>query len=127
MASGAIAALKGAGVKPIPPVTGLDAELAAVQRILRGEQYMTVYLDVEEEARTGAAMAAALAKGEEMPQDLITGSLNNGFKDVPGALLETTPVTIDEIQSELIDSGYLDAAEVCTADLKAACADAGIG
>jgi D-xylose transport system substrate-binding protein len=126
MASGAIAALKGAGVKPIPPVTGLDAELAAVQRILRGEQYMTVYLDVEEEARTAADLAAMLAKGEDVPADFVTGSLNNGLKDVPGALLEPTPVTLDDIQSVLVESGYLKAAELCTGDLKAKCAAAGI-
>lgn len=126
LASGAIAALKGAGVDPLPPVTGLDADLAAVQRILRGEQYMTVYLDVEKEARTAAAIAAALAQGEEVPADLITGSLNNGLKDVPGALLETTPVTLEDIKPVLIDSGYLKAAEVCTGNLKSKCAEAGI-
>jgi D-xylose transport system substrate-binding protein len=126
MASGAIAALKGAGVDPIPPVTGLDAELAAVQRMLRGEQYMTVYLDVEKEARTAAAFAAALAQGDDVPPNLVTGKLNNGKKDVPGALLNPTPVTVDKIKPVLIDSGYLDAAELCTGDLQKQCADAGI-
>jgi D-xylose transport system substrate-binding protein len=126
MASGAIAALKGAGVNPLPPVTGLDAELAAVQRMLRGEQYMTVYLDVEKEARTAAAFAAALAQGDQVPERLVTGKLNNGLKDVPGALLEPTPVTVDRIKPVLIDSGYLDAAELCTGDLRKPCADAGI-
>jgi D-xylose transport system substrate-binding protein len=127
MASGAIAALKGAGVKPLPPVTGLDAEPAAVQRMLRGEQYMTVYLNVEKEARTAAAFAAALAQGEDPPANLVTGKLNNGRKDVPGALLNPTPVTVDEIKPVLIDSGYLDATELCRADLQKQCADAGIG
>lgn len=126
MAGGAIAALKGAGVEPIPPVTGLDAELAAVQRILRGEQYMTVYLDVEKEARTAASLAATLAQGKPVPSGLVTGKLNNGKQDVPGALLDPTPVTADEIKAVLIDSGYLRVAELCTGDLRAACASAGI-
>jgi hypothetical protein len=42
-AGGAIAAMKGGGFSPIPPTTGQDAELAAIQRILAGDQYMTVY------------------------------------------------------------------------------------
>ena len=43
-AGGAIAAMKGAGIDPkTRPTTGQDAELAAIQRILVGEQYMTVY------------------------------------------------------------------------------------
>jgi D-xylose transport system substrate-binding protein len=127
MASGAIAALKSNGVKPIPPVTGLDAELAAVQRILRGDQYMTVYLDVEKEARTAAGLAAMLAQGKAVPPGTVSGSLNNGRKDVPGALLDPTPVTVNDIQPVLIKSGYLNAGELCTGDLKAKCTAAGIG
>jgi D-xylose transport system substrate-binding protein len=127
MASGAIAALKSNGVKPTPPVTGLDAELAAVERILRGEQYMTVYLDVEKEARTAARLAALLAQGKDVPAGTVSGSLNNGRKDVPGALLDPTPVTLDDVQPVLIKSGYLDAGELCMRDLKAKCAAAGIG
>ena len=34
-AGGAIAALKGGGVTPLPPVTGQDAEIAAIQRVAR--------------------------------------------------------------------------------------------
>src|SRR5947209_12693306 len=49
-AGGAIAAMKSAGVNPLPPVTGQDAELAAIQRILTGEQYMTVYKAIKPEA-----------------------------------------------------------------------------
>ena len=43
-------ALKAAGVKPLPPVTGQDAELAGIQRILIGDQYMTVYKALKPEA-----------------------------------------------------------------------------
>ena len=43
-AGGAIAAMKGAGIDPKTiPTTGQDAELEAIQRILAGEQFMTVY------------------------------------------------------------------------------------
>src|SRR5207244_12595010 len=52
MASGAIAALKGAGIDPKSlPITGGDGELAAIQRILAGEQYSTIYLTIKKQAR----------------------------------------------------------------------------
>ena len=64
-AGGAIAAMKGNGVDPkTRPTTGQDAELAAIQRILIGEQYMTVYKAIKAEAEAAAELAASLAKGE---------------------------------------------------------------
>src|SRR4051812_4914623 len=57
MAGGAIAALKGAGVNPSSrPVTGQDAEVAAIQRILAGEQLMTVYQPITKIAETAAEL-----------------------------------------------------------------------
>ena len=48
---GAIAAMKGAGINPSEkPVTGQDATVAGLQRILAGQQYMTVYKEIEPEA-----------------------------------------------------------------------------
>jgi D-xylose transport system substrate-binding protein len=126
MASGAIAALKGAGVRPLPPVTGLDAEPASIERILRGEQYMTVYLNVEKEARTAARLARALAQGKPAPAGVITGKLNNGTKDVPGALLEPTPVRREDIKKVIVDSGYLKPTDICSGSARTACSAAGI-
>src|SRR5258708_21639405 len=60
-AAGAIAALVGAGVKkPLPPVTGAGADLAAVQRLLPGDQYMTVYKAVRAQAEAAAQLAYEL-------------------------------------------------------------------
>ncbi len=65
---GAIAAMKSAGIDPkTRPTTGQDAELAAIQRILAGEQYMTVYKAIKPEAEAAAELAVALAKGEDPP------------------------------------------------------------
>ena len=49
-ASGAISAMKAGGVDPLPIVTGQDAELAAIQRIVTGDQYMTVYKAIKPQA-----------------------------------------------------------------------------
>ena len=60
MASGAIAAMKGAGIDPKSrPITGGDAELAAIQRILTGEQYSTIYLAIKKQAEASAELAVA--------------------------------------------------------------------
>src|SRR4051794_23799014 len=64
---GAIAALKAGGVTPLPPVTGQDSELAAIQRILAGDQAMTIYKPVPPEAEAAAKAALALAN-KQKPQ-----------------------------------------------------------
>src|ERR687885_780558 len=80
---GAIAALKGQGINPLPPVTGQDAELAAVQRVLTGEQYMTVYKAIKPEAEKAAEWAVALANGDTAKaKALATTTTNNGSADV---------------------------------------------
>ena len=74
-AGGAIAAMQAAGVDPkTVPTTGQDAELEAVQRILTGDQYMTVYKATQPEAQTAAKIAVALAQGKPVPTDWSSGS-----------------------------------------------------
>ena len=86
---GAIAAMKGAGINPAEkPVTGQDATVAGLQRILAGQQYMTVYKEIGPEAKISAEIAVALAEGEDVPQDKITEEVNNGKAKVPSVLLE---------------------------------------
>ena len=73
-AGGAIAAMKSAGIEPeSKPTTGQDAELEAIQRILVGEQFMTVYKAITPEANDAAEMAVALAEGKEIPSGLVNG------------------------------------------------------
>src|SRR3954452_8631780 len=63
MASGIIAAMKSAGIKPSSkPTTGGDSEAAAIQRILAGEQYSTIYLAIKQQAEVSAQLAVALAQ-----------------------------------------------------------------
>ena len=72
IATGAITAMKNAGINPASrPTTGQDAELDGIQRILAGEQYMTVYKSVKTEAQDAARLAVPLAKGEPLPANLI--------------------------------------------------------
>jgi D-xylose transport system substrate-binding protein len=123
---GAIAAMKAAGLSPLPPVTGQDAELAAIQRILVGEQYMTVYKAIKPEAEQAAELAYDLLTGATVPASMVNGKVNNGKIDVPSILLTPVAVTKDNVKDTVIADGFWTAADVCTADYAQACADAGI-
>lgn len=122
---GAIAAMKGAGIDPAKiPVTGQDAELAAIQRIVAGEQYMTVYKPIKPLAKAAAEAACAYAKGDEPPAGNTTE--NNGEIDVPTQKLPVTPVTADKVKDTVVADGYWKASEICTEKYTDACAKYGI-
>src|SRR5215216_6390837 len=123
-AGGAIAALKSAGIDPSSiPVTGQDAELAAIQRILAGEQYMTVYKPIKPLAEDAAEIAVALAQGEDPPEDLINGEEDNGQEEVPTDFLETVPVTKDNIEDTIIADDFWSVDEICTPQYAQDCKD----
>ncbi len=127
MAGGAIAALKSAGIDPESRfVTGQDAELAGVQRILTGEQLMTVYQPIIQIAETAAELAVPIAQGEEPPGDVAPEQVDNGAKQVPSALLETVAIQEDNIEDPLVKEGFLDVADICTGPYADACKEAGL-
>jgi len=93
-AGGAIAAMKAAGIDPkTKPTVGQDAEVAAIQRILAGEQYATIYKQIQPEAEKTAELACALVKKEKPAE--INSKVNNGTVDVPAVLLQAVAVTAD--------------------------------
>lgn len=115
LGSGAIAALQGAGVSDLPPVTGQDAELAGIQRIIAGEQYMSVYKAIAPEAQTAAEMAIALATGEDYSgEEEVTEVTDGEDNDVQAVLLEPVAVTADNVQETVVDDGVYTIEEICT-------------
>src|SRR3954470_12600478 len=93
---GAIAALKGVGINPEErPVTGQDSTVAGLQRILAGQQYMTVYKEIGPQAKVSAEIAIDLAEGKEVPKDKVSEELDNGAGKVPSVLLEPIAVVKD--------------------------------
>ena len=120
-AGGAIAALTGAGVKAdaLPPVTGQDAETAALQRIIAGEQTMTIYKPYAPEAEGAAELAVALVNGE-------TPSDTTDFEGVPSYILDPVVLTKDNIASTIVEDGLVTVAEICTAEYADDCAAAGL-
>jgi len=122
----AIAAMKSAGVRPLPPTTGQDADLAAIQRILIGEQYMTVYKAIKPEAEGAAELAVDLALGKQVPSSMVNGKTNNGAADVPSILLTPQTVTKSTIGTTVIQDGYWTKEQLCTSQYADACKTAGI-
>jgi D-xylose transport system substrate-binding protein len=128
MASGIIAAMKSAGITPSSrPTTGGDSEAAAIQRILAGEQYSTIYLAIKQQAETSAELAVAAAEGKDAPSGLVNEQVDNGLKQVPSVLLSPISVTKANIKDTVIKDGFLTPAEICTGPYKQLCSEAGIG
>lgn len=115
---GAIAAFKAAGTK-VPPITGNDAELAAVQRIINGDQYNTISKPIKIVAEA-AAQAAFTFLQAQTPKSETT------VFDTPSQLFVPEVVTADNVKKAMFDSGITKAAQACTGVYAAGCAKLGI-
>ncbi|MFI0544062.1 putative multiple sugar transport system substrate-binding protein [Streptomyces canus] len=106
---GILAALKSDGygtkAKPLPVITGQDAELASVKSIISGQQSQTVYKDLRKLAQVATEMVDSSLNGKK-PEINDTKSYDNGTKVVPAYLLQ--PVSVDKSNYEkvLVDGGY---------------------
>ncbi len=112
---GIISALQGAGYgtasKPLPVITGQDAEAASVKSIIANQQYSTVYKDTRKLADQAAVMANDLLTGKT-PQVNDTKSYNNKVKVVPTFLFQPTVVTKANYEDVLVKSGYYTEADL---------------
>src|SRR4051794_22146357 len=127
MASGAIAAMKGAGIDPkTRPTTGGDGELAAIQRIVAGEQYSTIYLTINKQAEASAELAVALAQHKPPPAGLVNAKTDNGALQVPSVLLTPVAVTKGNIGDTVVKDGFYKPSEICTGKYAAGCKSAGL-
>ncbi|HET7474691.1 MAG TPA: sugar ABC transporter substrate-binding protein [Dermatophilaceae bacterium] len=111
---GAISAFKAAGETP-PPVTGNDAELAAAQLVVAGDQFNTISKPIKIVAEAAAETAWKFVQGQK-PAGKTT------LFSTPSELFVPTVVTQKNIKEVLIDSGIMKASDVCTANYAAGCA-----
>jgi D-xylose transport system substrate-binding protein len=123
LGNAAISALKQRKLKQIP-VTGQDATLQGIQNVLTGDQCMTVYKPIAQEADAAAKLAIALAKGETpaAPAD----KTNNEKKDVPSVLLAPVGVTKETVKDYLKEPDFPKAAEICAGKVAADCTKNGV-
>jgi D-xylose transport system substrate-binding protein len=125
MAAGIATALAAASMSV--PLTGQDAQLDAIQRILVNTQTMTVYKAYKPEAEAAATMAVTLAQGKPLPADVVPTTVTNGSgHNAPAKLL--TPVVVDKsnIKTTVVQDGLYTTAQICTPQYAAACKSAGL-
>ncbi|MFE3514071.1 multiple monosaccharide ABC transporter substrate-binding protein [Streptomyces sp. NPDC059166] len=106
---GILSALKsdgyGSKAKPMPVVTGQDAEVASVKSIITGEQTQTVYKDLRQLAKVASNMVDAVLN-DKKPEVNDSKSYDNGSKVVPAFLLQPVSVDKDNYKEVLVDGGY---------------------
>ena len=128
LAGAVITVLTKYGLNGQVPVTGQDATPDGLQAILRGDQYMTVYKSIKDEADAAAKLAGALAKGDTAAADaLATGSVTDtkGNREVKSVLLTPESITRENVKT-VIDGGQVKADEVCVTELAATCQQLGL-
>ncbi|MBC7004945.1 D-xylose ABC transporter substrate-binding protein [Photobacterium sp. BZF1] len=98
-AGGAIQALEAQGLAGKVSISGQDADLAAVRRIVAGTQTMTVYKPITILADRAAEIAVELGNNNTPDSN---ATLNNGMKEVPSFLLEPIVVNKANISKTVI-------------------------
>jgi D-xylose transport system substrate-binding protein len=102
-AGGAIQALAAQNMAGKVPISGQDADLAAVKRVIAGTQTMTVYKPLKLIAGEAAKLAVDLAKGTK---PAFNAQYDNGKKKVDTVLLEPTKLTKSNIDLVVKDGFY---------------------
>lgn len=112
-AGGVVAALSSVGMEGIP-VSGQDGDFAALNRVAKGLQTVSVWKDARELGKAAARIAIEMAEGT--PLNKVTGStvFSNGPKKVKmnSVLLKPIPVTRDNL-NVVIDGGWVKKSVVC--------------
>jgi D-xylose transport system substrate-binding protein len=112
MAGGVVAALAAQGLTI--PVGGQDGDLAAINRVARGTQTVSVWKDARQLGKAAGEIASALAAGTAL--DAIPGAakFSGGEKGVEmnAILLAPTPLTKDNI-GVAIDAGHISKEQAC--------------
>ncbi|MCQ0021801.1 substrate-binding domain-containing protein [Streptomyces somaliensis DSM 40738] len=126
LAGGVVSALKADFVAPLPPVTGQDADLDALRRIIGGEQYMTVYKPLGPMAAAAAEMAVALGRGDPVHAVAPRGGRAVTVRGVPAVRFTPVPVTAGTVRETVVRGGMYTIAQICTPKYASACARAGL-
>jgi D-xylose transport system substrate-binding protein len=124
LANAVISVLKKNKLNGKVPVTGQDATIEGLQNILAGDQCMTVYKAVKQEADAAADLAIGLAKGQTSTTTQTVKDTESG-KDVPAVLLTPKAIFKGNVQ-DVITDGYHTKEEVCKGTFAALCTEAGI-
>jgi len=129
MAGGIVARLKANGLAGKVPVTGQDASIEGLQRVLDGTQCMTVYKNTNLEADLASKLAIDIIKGDKSAADaLATKTVTDSTtkSEVKSALATPESISDPAGVKKVIDDGFQKASDVCTGSYAALCTKAGI-
>ncbi|MFD5394168.1 sugar ABC transporter substrate-binding protein [Streptomyces sp. NPDC127097] len=124
MAAGIAAALKSAGIKNVP-VGGQDAELPALQRVVAGTQYFTIYKEVRPEAETAAEIAFRLLRGKSIKSLTTTTADSKSKSGIPAKLFKAQIVTKKNMKNTVVRDGAVRTDLLCEG-LTTACKSVGL-
>jgi D-xylose transport system substrate-binding protein len=124
LGNAAIGVLKKAGLNGKVPVTGQDATVQGLQNILDGDQCMTVFKAVKQEADAAADLAITLAKGQKKN---VGGTVRDPVRkqDVPAWLLQPQSITKETVK-DVVAAGDIDFGQLCTGQFVNLCAQYGV-
>lgn len=128
MAGGIVARLRANGLDGKVPVTGQDASVEGLQRVLAGTQCMTVYKDTNLEAEAASALAIALINGDKDAADaMVTGTVTDSVteEEVPSVLATPESIFTENVKDVIAD-GFQPKEDVCTGKFEKLCADNGV-
>ena len=110
-AGGVVAALTAQGMEGITPVSGQDGDHAALNRVARGTQTVSVWKDARELGKAAANIAVALAKGEKVDNAIKWAGGPKGI-EMDSILLKPVPIIRDNLNI-VIDAGWVSKDVVC--------------
>ncbi len=128
MAGGIVARLAANGLDGKVPVTGQDASVEGLQRILKGTQCMTVYKNIALEAKAASDLAIALINGDQAAADaLATGEVEDTVTGemVPSVLAEPQAIFQDDVKVVIAD-GFQPKEQVCKGQFADLCTEYGV-
>ena len=110
---GIISSLKSVGYGsddlPLPAISGQDCEIPSIKSILAGEQYATIYNNTSSLSAIAVNMTVQALAGETVETN---SEYDNGNFGVPSMAIPATIITAENVQSELVDSGYIAAEDL---------------
>jgi D-xylose transport system substrate-binding protein len=125
LGNAAIAVLKKNKLNGKVPVTGQDATVQGLQNILDGDQCMTVYKPIKDEADNAAALAIALAKGQKPTTATGTTKDPESGASIPSVLLTPKSITKPTVKDVVAD-GFVTKEALCTGTFAALCTANGV-
>jgi D-xylose transport system substrate-binding protein len=123
LSAGVVASFVNAGAKSFPPITGQNGDLAALQQILAGRMYMTVWKNSITLAQLAGQMAVSIVQGKT-PATATT--IDSGGERIPANLVKTVVITRDNIKDTVVKAKYVDVAALCKGDYANDCKSLGI-